>query len=154
MQVTQADKEDWSNVDVSLMIKQFQTRINKMGPVTNGDCNNNSPEFFSRNIPKTRSRSLPSKYPMADHDGSVPEASVMEDVVSVEEDTAAVVSQPTNSDDEQHEALLLPSVRMLASKFTEYPRTRKITSKVLCYCLKRILIVKHFFFRIQKFLRC
>ena len=93
------------------------------------DNNNNSEDCFNRNIQKTRSKSLPSKYlPVKD---SEPEPLEDEELkhVDVEEDSA-IATVTFHSDEEDPETLILPSVKKLASKFNEPCSTRKMASKV------------------------
>ena len=131
MQAADGHAEEWANVDVHQRIRQFQTRINKMDTLTAQakEDNNNSPECFNRNSQKTRSKSLPSKYLLLKDDNSQPETLEKEEVKLEEEDPAAA-TVTFHSDEEDHETVILPSVKMLASKFNEPCRTRNNASKV------------------------
>ena len=112
-------------VDVTQRIKQFQSRINKLDTAATNDTNNNNSEQVNRNIIKTRSKSLPAKYPLVKDESFDVETVEREEVGSVEGKITAVVS-----DNDEQEHFILPSVKMLASKFTEHSRARKSTSKV------------------------
>ena len=140
MQAADGHAEEWANVDVHQRIRQFQTRINKMDTLTAQvkedtltaqakEDNNNSPECFNRNSQKTRSKSLSSKYLLLKDDNSQSETLEKEEVKLEEEDPAAA-TVTFHSDEEDHETVILPSVKMLASKFNEPCRTRNNASKV------------------------
>ena len=134
MQAADTHSQEWANVDVHQRIRQFQTRINKMdtltAPVKEAN-NNNSEDCFNRNIQKTRSKSLPSKYLPVKEYNSEPEPLEDEELkdVDVEEDPA-IAAVTFHSDEEDPETLILPSVKKLASKFNEPCSTRKMASKV------------------------
>ena len=118
------EEEQCSAVDVSQRIKQFQSRINKIktkdkSRARDNDNNNNS-EHYDRNIVKTRSKSLPGKSPLVRYEE--------EEVRNIEEDPAPAVGNSSSAD--QEEIVSLPSVKMLASKFSDQSRTRRVDSKV------------------------
>ena len=128
------EEEDCSAVDVSQRIKQFQSRINKITKKDNSrngnnNNNNNSEYFENRNIVKTRSKSLPGKSPLVRYEG--------EELRSMEETPASAPAAPappavgsSSHPEQQEEIVSLPSVKMLASKFSHQSRTRRIDSKV------------------------
>ena len=126
------EQEECSAVDVSQRIKQFQSRINKITTKdktrsrdSNNNNNNNDTEYDNKNIVKTRSKSLPGKSPLVRYE--------VEEVRNTEEEEAAgrpAGSKTSSAPEQQEEIVSLPSVKMLASKFSHQSRTRRIDSKV------------------------
>ena len=130
------DQEECGAVDVSQRIKQFQSRINKITIKSKSrskdNNNNNSTEYDNRNIVKTRSKSLPGKSLVVKYE--------VEEVRNIEEAAApapapapaprAGSSNTSSSSEQQEEIVSLPSVKMLASKFSHQSRSRRIDSKV------------------------
>ena len=106
MQAGAGHLEEWANVDVHQRIRQFQTRIDKMDTLTAPakEDNNNSPEGLNRNIQKTRSKSLPSKYLLLKDDNSEPETLEREEVKLEEEDPgAATVTFHSDEEDQKYQ---------------------------------------------------
>ena len=130
------EQEECSAVDVSQRIKQFQSRINKITTKAKDKSssrdswnnNNNNSEYDNRNIVKTRSKSLPGKSPIVRYEA--------EEERNISEKAAAPPTAPAGSNSssatvqQQEEIASLPSVKMLASKFSHQSRTRRIDSKV------------------------
>ena len=121
------EEEECSAVDVSQRIKEFQTRINKISTKDKSrsrDSNNNS-ECENRNIVKTRSKSLPGKSPIVRYE---------EDEMRNSGETPAPLTHTAvgniSDGEEQEEIVILPSVKMLATRFSHQSRTRRIDSKV------------------------
>ena len=134
------EEEQCSAVDVSQRIKQFQSRINKIktkdkSRARDNDNNNNS-EYYDRNIVKTRSKSLPGKSPLVRYEE--------EEVRNIEEDPApaAAPAVGNSSSADQEEIVSLPSVKMLASKFSDQSRTRRVDSKVHFIIVMVITLLK------------
>ena len=135
------EEEDCSAVDVSQRIKQFQSRINKIttkDKIRSRDSNNNnnSEHYENRNIVKTRSRSLPGKSPLLRYEGE--EVRNIEEAPGPGAPATPLEIGPSSGPEHQEEIVSLPSVKMLASKFSHQSRTRRIDSKV---CFKIIFIL-------------
>ena len=132
------EQEECSAVDVSQRIKQFQSRINKITTKakdkssSRDSCNNNNnnSEYDNRNIVKTRSKSLPGKSPIVRYEAEE-ERKIGEKAPPTAPPTAPAGSNSSSATVQQQEEIAsLPSVKMLASKFSHQSRTRRIDSKV------------------------